>query len=174
MAGEGKRSNRGRPSKYTKAIGDEICLRLVEGESLRRICDDPKLPSFRTVIRWIVKGEPQEFCHQYAQARQAQAEIFADDLQEIADDGRNDWMEVNDREGNCVGYKINGEAVQRSRLRVDTRKWIAERMLPKKYGARQQVEHEAGDGIREFLESLAQSPASTPQGRIKQRDGGAE
>ncbi len=42
----------GRPSRYTEAVASKICTRLAEGESLRRICDDPKLPAYRTVLDW--------------------------------------------------------------------------------------------------------------------------
>jgi hypothetical protein len=57
---------------------------------------------------------------------------MADELIDIADDGRNDWMA---RPGNAtIGYELNGEHVQRSRLRSDTRKWLLSKCLPKVYG----------------------------------------
>jgi hypothetical protein len=54
---------------------------------------------------------------------------IADELLEIADDGSNDWME---REKG--GYELNAEHIQRSRARIDTRKWLLSKMLPKVYG----------------------------------------
>ena len=61
---------------------------------------------------------------------------------DIADDAANDWME---REGeNSQGWQLNGEHVQRTRLRLDTRKWIAARLAPKKYGDKVDVEHSGG------------------------------
>lgn len=63
-----------------------------------------------------------------------QAEGMADEILEIADDGRNDWMEIQNRDGDNIGWKVNGEAVQRSRLRIDARKWLLSKLLPKKYG----------------------------------------
>jgi hypothetical protein len=69
---------------------------------------------------------------------------LADELLEISDNGLNDWMERNG-EGN-VGWLVNGEAIQRSKLRVDTRKWVASKLKPKKYGDRQTFEHTGKDG----------------------------
>lgn len=51
---------------------------------------------------------------------------------EIADNGLNDWMERNAKEDK--GWVANGEHIQRSRLRVDTRKWFLSKVLPKLYG----------------------------------------
>ena len=129
----------GRPTKRTKAVVEEICSRIAGGESLRAICRDEHLPDRITVLRWALFDE--SFRNRYVQAREMQAESMADELLEISDDGMNDWMERRNADGECVGYTLNGEAVQRSKLRVDTRKWIASRLLPKKYGDRIQQEH---------------------------------
>ncbi|CAB4121084.1 hypothetical protein UFOVP154_22 [uncultured Caudovirales phage] len=85
-----------------------------------------------TIFKWL--NAFPEFAEQYARAREAQADTLADELTDIADDGSNDWMERKDAEGVIIGWRENGEAVQRSRLRVDTRKWIASKLKPKKYG----------------------------------------
>ena len=63
---------------------------------------------------------------------------IADELLEIADDGRNDWMQRrgNDERGGC---ELNGEHIQRSRVRIDTRKWLLSKMLPKVYGDKSEV-----------------------------------
>lgn len=127
----------GRPSDYAPAIALIVCERLAAGESLRAICRDESMPGLTTIFRWMDAHE--EFRKQYTQAREVQAELFADELVEISDDGKNDWMERNDP--NNPGWLANGEHINRSRLRVDTRKWIASRILAKKYGDRTQVEH---------------------------------
>jgi hypothetical protein len=67
-----------------------------------------------------------EFAEQYAHARDSQADTLADEILDIADDGSNDYM------GDDETY--NGDAVARSKLRVDARKWIASKLKPKKYG----------------------------------------
>ena len=120
----------GRPSDYTQEIADAICERIADGESLRSICDDDAFPNKATVFRWLANNEP--FRDQYAHARDTQADTIAEDTIDIADDGRNDWMERNDPKN--PGYDFNGEHVARSRLRVDARKWFASKVAPKKYG----------------------------------------
>lgn len=129
----------GRPTTYTPEIADMICSRLSEGESLRSVCKDPEMPVASTVFAWMRKYE--EFSKQYARAKEEAADAMFEEIQDIADDGTNDWMEVNNQDGDCVGWKINGEALQRSRLRVDTRKWMMSKMKPKKYGDKIQTEH---------------------------------
>lgn len=122
----------GRPSRYTEAIGDEICERLANGESLKGICSEGLLPSMRTVLRWLADDENEGFRRKYAHAREAQADALADEMLEIADDATNDWM-LRNREGH-ESWELNGEHIQRSRLRLDARKWLASKLAPKKYG----------------------------------------
>lgn len=121
-------------STYTTAIATSICQMLIEGMSLRQICEQPGMPNKATVLRWLADEKRSVFRDQYTRAREMQAEAMADEILEISDDGRNDWMEIQNKEGENVGWRINGEAVQRSKLRVDSRKWLMSKMLPKKYG----------------------------------------
>lgn len=117
---------------YTDEIGKEICDRIASGESLKAICRDEHLPSYPTVVGWYVHDENPGFATLYARARKAQAELFIDELPEIADNGTNDWMANNNP--NSLGWQVNGEHTQRTRLRIDTRKWLAGKMIPKIYG----------------------------------------
>lgn len=128
----------GRPTNYTKKLADTICERIVTGESVRSIVDDPKMPAMATFFRWL--RDRQEFREQYEEAKQLQADLLADEIMDIADDGRNDWMEANAEDN--PGYRMNGEHVQRSKLRVDARKWVAARLLPKRYGDKYDVTSE--------------------------------
>ena len=124
----------GRPSKFTRALAETICERLSEGQSLREIGRDPAMPEPITVRMWVIQGKHPEFSAQYALAREAQADHYFDEIFEIADDGSNDWMERQHRDGSTETV-LDQEHVQRSKLRVDTRKWALARMSPKKYGA---------------------------------------
>src|SRR3954452_13992490 len=117
----------GRPSVFSEAIAAEICERLASGESLRVICRDDTMPGQTTVFRWLSEGR-DGFREQYACAREAQADRFADEIIEIADDTSGDWIE---RDGVVV---VDHEHIQRSKLRVDTRKWLMARMAPRKWG----------------------------------------
>ena len=69
---------------------------------------------------------------------------MADEIREIADDGQNDWMTIQ-RGGKDVEVP-NREVLERSRLRVDTRKWLMSKVAPKRYGERTQLEHSGPDG----------------------------
>lgn len=126
-----KRPN-GRPGRYTKALADRICLRLAEGESLNSICKDPKIASKSIVYRWLLDSKLKDFRDNYARARAMQAEQMADELLEIADDAINDWMDKT--YGDETVRVVDHEAINRSRLRVDTRKFLLSKLLPKKYG----------------------------------------
>lgn len=134
-----------RPSKYTKKLGDKICQRIACGESLRSICRDDGMPVLSTVLLWVVDGKHDQFSEQYALARKVQAETLADELFDISDDGTNDWMEKFDKDGEAAGYQINGEHVQRSKLRLDTRKWYLSKVLPR-FAEKQQHELSSPDG----------------------------
>lgn len=133
--------DRGRPSAYTPELADQICQRLAGGESLREICRSADMPDERTVRRWVV-DDVAGFSPQYARAREAQAERWADEILEISDDGTNDWLERkaatgggrSDAVGEAEEVVPNHEHINRSKLRVDSRKWLLSKMLPKKYG----------------------------------------
>lgn len=134
----------GRPTKYRQSVCKAICMRLMLGQSLNEICRLNRYPVKVTVFSWLQKYP--EFLNQYRHAREVQQETHLDDILEIADDGTNDWMERTGKDGECIGWQINGEHVTRSRLRVDTRKWIMERLSSKAYGSKQAVDHTSSDG----------------------------
>ena len=135
MAARKKRSA-GRPSDYTPELADEICERIANGESMRAICEDDDKPNRRTLLRWLETNE--EFATKCARARVLQADALEEQMQAVADDGRNDWMERQSEaekgQGINTGWVLNGEHVQRSKLRVSTLQWRASKLNPKKYG----------------------------------------
>lgn len=134
----------GRPTDFTPEIATAICLRLMEGESLASICRGDDMPARSTVHLWLL--EHREFSDSYTRAREVQGHNLADDTVEIADDGTNDWMERRRQDGS-VEIVPNHEHIARSKLRIDTRKWMAAKLAPKKYGDRQTVEHEGTVGV---------------------------
>lgn len=147
----------GRPSDYTQELADEICAELAAGKSMRTVCKPDAMPSRQTLFSWM-RLYPQ-FLDQYARAKEESADALFDDIQDISDNGTNDYMEAHDPANE--GYKLNGEHIQRSKLRVDTRKWMASKMKPKKYGDRQTVEHEVvGEGAEAILNAAIERAAS--------------
>lgn len=134
----------GRPSTYTKKMATTICSRLACGESLRSVCRDDDMPPMKTVYCWM--SQNPDFRNQYAQAKEDGADALAEEMFDIADNGTNDWMEKHDKKGENLGYVLNGEHVQRSKLRVDTRKWYLSKIKPKKYGDKITQELSGPDG----------------------------
>ena len=135
---------RGRPLTYTREVADQICRDLAHGKTLKETCRQDGMPPESTVRLWAL-DDVDGFAARYARAREIGYHSMADELLEISDDARNDWMERNAEEN--AGWEANGEHLQRSRLRVDTRKWMLAKALPKIYGEKQQVEHTGGVNI---------------------------
>lgn len=102
----------GRPTTYTQELATNICERIVLGESLRSICREESMPAISSVMKWI--HEHSEFSEQYKIAKENQADTLTDDMEDIARDPTID--------------------TQRARLIIDTRKWTASKLKPKKYG----------------------------------------
>lgn len=124
----------GRPSVYSEEIAQDILCRLMDGQSLRKICQDDAMPARSTVHLWLANDEA--FSDRYARARDAQADTLADEILDISD-GENAAADP-----------------QRDRLRVDARKWLAGKLRPKVYGDKQQVEHSGGVTLSQALDVL--------------------
>jgi len=122
----------GRPSKYTPELGRRICRAIATStDGLPDICaahDD--FPVVSTIYEW--RYDHPEFSEWYGLARSQQADLMIEEMDAIAKDGHNDWMEKHYKDHEA--WVLNGEAVARSRLRIDTIKWKACKLLPKLYG----------------------------------------
>lgn len=127
--------NCGRPEIYTQELSDKVCQEIAMGYSLRTVCKKEGMPKLSTVFKWI--REKPEFAQQYARATQERTEAMAEDMLDIADDGSNDLMTI--QKGDKSYEVENREVTNRSRLRVDTRKWLMSKMKPKKYGEKLDV-----------------------------------
>lgn len=123
-----------RPSKYTPEIADKICeIISTSSKGLKAICKDLNVSAV-TVYHWLKNNDV--FLNTYTRARESQADLLADEIIEIADDTSNDTT-VNEN-----GKEIaNSEWINRSRLRVEARKWIASKLKPKKYADKIDIEH---------------------------------
>jgi hypothetical protein len=93
-----------------------------------------KVPSHTTVENWL--HEDKEFLARYARAKEEQADFLVEEMLQIADDSSEDeiFIEAEDGSGLTAKRVFNKEFCARSRLRVDTRKFIAAKLKPKKYG----------------------------------------
>jgi transposase-like protein len=127
----------GRPSEFTQETADAICHRISEGESLRQVCRDADMPDRSTVYKWL-RAIPS-FAGQYRRARELLVEHWADELVDIADDTALDTVTKVTPQGREY-EAVDHEHIQRSKLRVDTRKWLMSKLCPRQYGDR--VEHD--------------------------------
>ncbi len=123
---------------FTQEIWDEILTRLIEGEGLNSICRDEHMPCRRTINAWIIKDEKLKA--EYDTARELQADTHADQVLEIADDARNDYLVRYNSVTGQLEHTFHKEHVQRSELRVKSRMWLAAKHRPRKYGDKTQVE----------------------------------
>lgn len=115
----------GRPSDYTEEMGDEICARIAEGQSLRKICEADDMPSRSSVLRWL-HAQP-EFEAKCARARTLQADVMDDLVLETAED--------------CTAANF-----QASRVKIAAYQWRASRLNPKRFGDRTQLAATDVDG----------------------------
>lgn len=120
-----------RPTDYSLELAAKICERLADGESLKSICAEDAMPSKSSVYLWLSKE--QAFLDMYTRAREDQADTLADEIVEIADDSSRDTITKENHDGTTYDV-ANTEWINRSRLRVDARKWVAAKLKPKKYG----------------------------------------
>lgn len=144
----------GRPTTYSEELSAQICAMISDGMSVREICRMEGMPAASTVFLWL--GKHPEFSERYTLACEARAYYLAEDLLDIADDGTNDWMERRDPDGNIVGWSLNGEHVQRSKLRVDTRKWLLSKLQPKKYGEKVAVTDPDGGPLQVVIKRFGE------------------
>jgi hypothetical protein len=131
-----------RPTDYTPELASHICRELAEGRSLRSICQDEEMPGRSTVYDWL-DANLHGFPDQYARARMRQADTMLDEIIEIADDRSNDVQQIEIAPEVKVD-RVDYEVINRSKLRVDARKWVMSKLAPKKYGDSRQLDVTSG------------------------------
>lgn len=142
--------------EFTPELGDAICERVAIGESMRTITAQDGMPAISSVFKWL-RLFP-EFAEQYARAKEQAADLMAEDIISIADDGSNDTYKRDLGDG-LMAEEVNFDHIQRSKLRVEARKWIAAKLKPKKYGDRiqQDVEVKINDALADRLAKAQQA-----------------
>lgn len=129
----------------TPEVMDEICLRLMDGETLSAICRDERMPARPTVHLWVLQDA--DFRKRYIAARDAQADTWVDETIDIADTTEEGTKTTTRGTGDkAVTETVTADMVEHRRLRVAARQWAAAKNAPKKYGDRIQAEHTGRDG----------------------------
>ncbi len=155
----------GKTRLYTPEIAETILERLADGEGLIAICKDEGMPSDGAVRYWV-EADTHGFSARYASARARGIERLADEILEISDDGRNDTYR--DDEGNV---RTDYDVVNRSKLRVDSRKWLLSKLLPKQFGERLDLNHSGEVGIKDVPD---EGLAARAEALLKQAQGTGE
>jgi hypothetical protein len=104
------------------------------------------MPHRTSVMRWLADND--DFAAEYVKAHETQADHYADEMIDIADNGADDVVTDSDGiplilDGKLLKTKTN-VSVQHAKLRIDTRKWIASKLKPKKYGDKIQTDITSG------------------------------
>lgn len=119
----------GRATVYSEELADKLCDIIASTNmSTKWLCaENPIFPSLDTLFKWITKYPI--FSDKYYHAKKVQAQVAVDQILEIADES---------------------DKTDKARLQVDTRKWVAERMLPKVYGNHEEL-REKNEMLKELL-----------------------
>jgi hypothetical protein len=137
----------GVPSTFTQEMADLICERVATHDcGLLRLCNMyPDMPAKLTINVW--RHKYPKFAIQYARAKQEQAELLAEQMLDISDDAGNDF--TYDEKGKKVA---DHEHSARTRMRLDTRKWLASKLVPRLYGDMGRITLE--DGTAESVSNV--------------------
>jgi len=109
---------------YTTELASALCDEIATTtKGLKAICSMPGMPALTTVVRWLRSND--EFKQLYAQAKVMQQELEIEDLKDISDGSTDDDM-----------IKVN-----RDKLKIHARMWLASKLAPKKYGDKLDVNH---------------------------------
>jgi hypothetical protein len=119
-----KKGTIGRPSDYTKELGDSICEKITQGLSLRSICEEEEMPSGVTIFSWLRKFP--EFLKQYELATEERTETQQEIILDIGDKAIEHAEEADPKAASAI--------VQAYKLKADNLKWSMSKMKPKKYG----------------------------------------
>ena len=137
---------------------DDIVDRLSSGETLRSIYRTPNYPSNQVIYTWA-NNDPI-VAERIARARELSADVIAETVLDIADDATNDYMEQlaestdEHEQSKAASWKLNGEHVQRSKLRVEARLKLLAKWQPKKYGERLELEHKGSVNVATDIAAL--------------------
>lgn len=137
MSDVAQKAGRGRPSIYTQELADEICRRLADGETLRAICRSEGMPTESTVRNWAL-DEESPFFAQYAKAREIGYLGMFDEIKEIADTTQEGVTVTRklSKDGDMYDETKRADMIEHRKLRVDARKWMLAKALPKVFGER--------------------------------------
>lgn len=143
-------AKKGRPTKYNVTLAKEICDTIASSsKGTKKLCSEHShWPCQDTLFSWLRKYS--EFSEQYAQAKICQIELLVDEILEIADNESNDSFI--DEDGRLTS---NNSVINRARLKIDVRKWMACKLVPKVYGNKIDIDSDQNISMSEELLKLS-------------------
>jgi hypothetical protein len=145
QAAEKPRKKTGRPTDYDEETASSICVRIANGQPLRKICMEEGMPVQSTVYVWLTRFP--EFAEMYARAREDQADTLADEIQAIADETP-EMNPIVDKNGELIRIEMHSAYIQWQKNRIDARKWVAAKLKPRKYGDKVQLSGDAENPLK--------------------------
>jgi hypothetical protein len=144
----------GPDTTYTACIADRILEELSDGRTLAEVCRDPGMPARGTVRHWVSENR-DGFAARYKRAREAGYYAMADQILEIADDSRNDWILRRKPDGK-IETVLNHENIRDARLRIVARCWLLAKAMPRHYGHRRDLieRHEPRDTLAAMMKEI--------------------
>ena len=145
----------GRRTKYTAEIARQICERLSEGETLKSICRDEKMPGWRAVYDWMERHE--EFAASIARARELGFDAIAEEALQIAntpeigEETEDDGEKIKTKRADMLGHR---------KLQVWTRLQLLAKWSPGKYGDRRIVDMTVNEPLADRLVRAKEREAS--------------
>jgi hypothetical protein len=109
--------------KFAPDVAERILAQIMDGQSLKSICEQPDMPHRQRVYEWLAANP--DFADNYARALDVRADHHFDEMLEIADDPMN----------------LATEQLNAAKLKIEARKWVLGRMAPKKYGDKLDLNH---------------------------------
>lgn len=104
-------------------VMERICVRVANGETIRRISEDPDMPTQSGIMKWI--AQDLEFKAMYETARLARADARADEIDQL------------------IHRMLEGEIdAQAAKVAIDAQKWLMAKENAKRYGDRVDVNTE--------------------------------
>jgi hypothetical protein len=128
---------------YDPILADAVLDLIAQGYSLKRVCEREGMPSMPSIHQWTTRHK--DFGDRYIKACILKAQVWADEIMDISDDSRNDWEQIEDKNGEVL-YRFNHDHVKRQQMRIDTRKWYLAHILPKQFGDAQLIKLADAEG----------------------------
>lgn len=122
-----------RQTLYSETLADAICERLIDGESLVKICADESMPNRSTVMRWMQADEA--FATKCARARVLQSDLMDDMILDCA-------------------KACTPETAAADRVKISAYQWRASKLEPKKYGDKIEQTHQGPGGGPVMISSV--------------------